>query len=59
MLVSLGNPWEGVYSAQELQARLHETKRSQGGMMDRVLRNAGAGTARTSTSIYRRGIYRR
>ena len=59
MLVSLGSGWEGVYTAQELQARLNETKRSQGGIMDRVLRNAGAGSSRTSTRMYSPGIYRR
>jgi len=57
MLVSLGNPWEGVYNANELQARMNERKQSAGGVVDRILRNAGSG--RTGTRYYSPGVYRR
>jgi hypothetical protein len=55
LLEQLDEPWEGVYSPQQLSERLHEKKqRRQEGLGGRMLRNAGAGSGRTSTRIYRR-----
>jgi len=43
LLEQLGESWEGVYSASQLQARLHEKKRQQESITSRVLRNAASG----------------